>query len=59
MTNRRRLSMMSRLTEEWSLAMMNGVMGQGMMWGMGVVAIVILLLVALAIAALIKYLFFR
>jgi hypothetical protein len=39
--------------------MMNGMMGQGMTWGMGVVGIVILLLVALAIAALIKYLFFQ
>jgi len=39
--------------------MMNGIMGGGMMWGMGVSGLVILLLVLLAIAALIKYLFFR
>ena len=37
--------------------MMNG-MG-GMMWGMGLFWLVILVLVLLAIAALVKYLFFR
>jgi hypothetical protein len=39
-------------------AMMNGMMGQGMLWGMGIGWIVIFLLVVLAIAALVKYLFF-
>ena len=38
--------------------MMNGMMGQGMLWGMGIGWIVIFLLVVLAIAALVKYLFF-
>jgi hypothetical protein len=35
--------------------MTNGMMTEGMMWGMGVGGIVILLLVVLAIAALVKY----
>ena len=39
--------------------MINGMMGEGMMWGMGIGWIVILVLVVLAIAALVKYIFFR
>jgi hypothetical protein len=39
--------------------MMNDMMGGGMMWGMGGVGILALIIIALVIAALIKYLFFR
>lgn len=39
--------------------MMNDMMGGGMMWGMGGVGILALLVIALVISALIKYLFFR
>lgn len=35
---------------------MNDMMGEGMMWGMGLMGIVAL---ALVVAALVKYLFFR
>jgi hypothetical protein len=38
--------------------MMDGMMGGGM-WGMGLVGLVVLLVLILAAAALIKYLFFR
>lgn len=38
--------------------MMNDMMG-GMMWGMGLAGLIGLVLVALVIAALVKYLFFR
>jgi hypothetical protein len=38
--------------------MMPDMMGGGM-WGMGVIHIIILLVLALALAALVKYLFFR
>lgn len=34
-------------------------MGGGMMWGMGLVWLLILVLVVLGIAALVKYLFFN
>ena len=37
--------------------MMNG-MG-GMMWGMGLVWLIVIVMLVLAIAALVKYLFFR
>ena len=37
--------------------MMNG-MG-GMMWGMGLVWLIVMVVLALAVAALVKYLFFR
>ena len=37
--------------------MMNG-MG-GMMWGMGLVWLIVIVVLVLAIAALVKYLFFR
>jgi hypothetical protein len=33
--------------------------GRGMMWGMGLGALVAVILVALVIAALVKYVFFR
>ena len=39
--------------------MMNGVAGGGMMWGMGIVCLLILVVLALGAAALIRYLFFR
>ena len=39
--------------------MKNDMMGGGMMWGMGGVGILALIIIALVIAALIKYLFFR
>jgi hypothetical protein len=39
--------------------MMNNMMASGMMWGMGFAGVLALLVVALMIAALIKYLFFR
>jgi len=34
-------------------------MGDGMMWGMGVWGLVVAVLVVLAVAALVKYIFFR
>jgi hypothetical protein len=37
----------------------NGMMSGSMMWGMGIVHLLVLLVVLLVIAALIKYLFFR
>lgn len=39
--------------------MMNEMMGDGMMWGMWVAGVLVLLVLALVIAALIKYLFFH
>jgi len=39
--------------------MMNDMMNSGMMWGMGFVGLLVALVLILAIAALIKYLFFR
>lgn len=39
--------------------MMNDMMSGGPMWGMGVGGLVVLVLVALVIAALVKYVFFR
>jgi hypothetical protein len=39
--------------------MMQDMMSGGMMWGMGIAHLAILVLVLLAIAALVKYLFFR
>jgi hypothetical protein len=39
--------------------MMDGMMSGGTMWGMGIGHLLALLLVVLAIAALVKYLFFR
>ena len=36
--------------------MMNDMMGGGMMWGMGLIWLLVLVLLALAIAALVKYL---
>ncbi len=38
--------------------MMDGTMGVGMMWGMGLFCLLILVLVVLGAGALIKYLFF-
>ena len=38
--------------------MMNGMAGGGMMWGMGIVCLLILVALALGAAALVKYLFF-
>lgn len=34
-------------------------MGDGMMWGMGLWGLVVAVLLALAVAALVKYIFFR
>jgi hypothetical protein len=39
--------------------MMNDMMGSGMMWGMGLAGLLRFVLVILAIAALIRYLFYR
>ncbi|MBB4240438.1 hypothetical protein GGD54_001158 [Rhizobium tropici] len=39
--------------------MMNEVMAGGMMWGMGLAGLLAIILVVLATAALIKYLFYR
>ncbi len=39
--------------------MMNHMMDSGMMWGMGLAGILGLVVVALVIAVLVKYLFFR
>lgn len=38
---------------------MNGMMSDGTMWGMGLWGLLLVLLVVLAAAALVKYLFFR
>jgi hypothetical protein len=38
--------------------MMNDMMGGGMMWGMGLIALLIVAVLALGVAALVKYLFF-
>jgi hypothetical protein len=38
--------------------MMNDMMGGGMMWGMGVIALLVVVALVLGIAALAKYLFF-
>ena len=38
--------------------MMNGMMGGGMMWGMGLFGLLMLLLLVLGVGALVKYLFF-
>lgn len=35
-----------------------GMMGSGMMWGMGLFGLLVIVLITLAVAALIKYLFF-
>ncbi len=34
-------------------------MGNGMMWGMGISHVLVLVLVVLAVMALVKYIFFR
>ena len=39
--------------------MMNDMMGGGMMWGMSLLGLLGLVVLALAIAAFVKYLFFR
>ena len=38
--------------------MMDQMMGGGMMWGMGLIGLLLLVLLLLAVAPLIKYLFF-
>ena len=38
--------------------MMDQMMGGGMMWGMGLIALLVVIVLALAAAALVKYLFF-
>jgi hypothetical protein len=39
--------------------MMHDLMGNGMMWGMGLVGVLSVLVLILLLAALIKYVFFR
>jgi hypothetical protein len=39
--------------------MMHNMMDGGMMWGMGLAGLLALIVIILAIAALVKYLFFR
>jgi hypothetical protein len=39
-------------------AMMDYVMGGGMMWGMGLIGLLVIIVLLLAAAALVKYLFF-
>lgn len=39
--------------------MMNDMMGNGMMWGMGLAALMGAAVIVLVIAALVKYVFFR
>ena len=39
--------------------MMHEMMGGGMMWGMGLTALLLLLVLVLGLAALVKYVFFR
>jgi len=38
--------------------MMDQMMGGGMMWGMGLIGLLVIIVLVLAAAALIKYLFF-
>jgi hypothetical protein len=38
---------------------MHDMMGGAMMWGMGIFALAVVLVLVLAVAALIKYVFFR
>ena len=38
---------------------MQDMMGNGMMWGMGLGGLIVLIIGVLAIAALVKYVFFR
>ncbi len=38
---------------------MNDMMGEGMMWGMGLVGTIGVVVLALVVAALVKYLLFR
>ncbi len=38
--------------------MMDGMMGDGMMWAMGIVWLLVILFLVLGIGALVKYLFF-
>ena len=38
--------------------MMNHMMGGGMMWGMGLIGLLVIIVLILAAAALVKYLFF-
>ncbi len=45
--------------ERSEMAMINDMMGSGMMWGMGLAGIIGAIAIVLVIAALIKYLFFR
>jgi hypothetical protein len=48
--------------EWWEAAMMNGMMGVGMTWGMGVaflLLVVAMLLIVALLIALIKYIFYR
>jgi hypothetical protein len=44
--------------DERRLTTMNGMMSGGMMWGMGLVSILVIIVLVLAAAALTKYLFF-
>jgi len=39
--------------------MMHDMMSGGMMWGMGIIWLLLIVLVILGIAALVKYVFFR
>lgn len=50
----------SQANEEELTMMMNmdGMMGGGMMWGMGILGILVVLLLLLAVGSLVKYLFF-
>jgi len=38
--------------------MMDQMMGSGMMWGMGLIGLLVVIVLVLAAAALVKYLFF-
>ena len=38
--------------------MMDQMMGGGMMWGMGLIGLLVIVVLLLAVAALVKYLFF-
>jgi hypothetical protein len=39
-------------------AMMDQIMGGGMMWGMGLIGVLVIIVLVLGAAALVKYLFF-
>jgi hypothetical protein len=58
-TSRRRSKRGSKSCRGIITAMQHIMDGGGMMWGMGLSGLIVLVLIVLAIAALVKYVFFR